>query len=72
MIIYVFNLKITIAVCLKYEHLVYDKHEHLYHEAGHLNEGVYVSVERRPITIRSYNVLHVIVTAGGNEGSGSL
>ena len=52
------NLKNNHSYCLKYEHLVYDKHEHFYlSEVGHLNEGVYVSKEDFPITIRS----HVLV-----------
>lgn len=62
------NLKNNHSYCLKYEHLVYDKHEHFYlSEVGHLNEGVYVSKEDFPITIRSARPGDVIVTAGGTK-----
>ena len=54
--------------CLKYEQLVYDKHEHFYlSKKGHLNEGVYLTDEDFPIMIRSYKPGDVIVTSGGTK-----
>lgn len=66
--IHVSKLKNSISYCLKYEQLVYDKHEHFYlSEVGHLNEGIYLTKEDFPITIRSSRPGDVINTAGGTK-----
>lgn len=62
------NLKNNDGYCLKYDYLVYDKHKYFYlSDEGHLNEGVYVTKEDFPITIRSLQPGDVIVTAGGTK-----
>lgn len=66
--IYVSNLKNPETYCLKYDHLVYDKHEYFYlSPTGHLNEGVYVQENDFPLTIRTIQDGDVIVTAGGTK-----
>lgn len=66
--IHVSKLKNNISYCLKYDQLVYDKHEHFYlSEVGHLNEGIHLTKEDFPITIRSSRPGDVINTAGGTK-----
>lgn len=66
--IYVSKLKNSFSYCLKYEQLVYDKHEHFYlSKEGHLNEGIYLTNDDFPITIRSVQPSDVIVTKGGTK-----
>lgn len=62
------NLKNNTSYCLKYAQLVYDKHEYFYlSDIGHLNEGIYLTKEDFPITIRSSRPGDVIQTAGGTK-----
>lgn len=62
------ELKKYNGYCLKYKQLVYDKHEHFYlSDKGHLNEGIYLTKEDFPITIRTYLPGDIIVTAGGTK-----
>lgn len=66
--IHVSKIKNSPCYCLKYDHLVYDKHEYFYlSEEGHLNEGVYLEQKDFPITIRSFKPGDEIVTAGGTK-----
>ena len=62
------KLKNNIGYCLKYEQIVYDKHEHFYlSKKGHLNEGIYLTNEDFPITIRTFRPGDTIVSAGGSK-----
>lgn len=62
------KLKNNIGYCLKYEQIVYDKHEHFYlSKKGHLNEGIYLTNEDFPITIRTFKPGDTIVSAGGSK-----
>lgn len=62
------KLKKYTGYCLKYKQLVYDKHEHFYlSNKGHLNEGIYLTKEDFPITIRTHLPGDTIVTAGGTK-----
>ena len=66
--IHVSKLKNSVSYCLKYNQLVYDKHEYFYlSEEGHLNEGIYLTKDDFPITIRSSRPGDVIITAGGTK-----
>lgn len=66
--IHVSKLKNSISYCLKYDQLVYDKHEYFYlSKEGHLNEGIYLTKEDFPIKIRSFRPGDVIDTAGGTK-----
>lgn len=62
------KLKNNIGYCLKYNQLVYDKHEHfILSKEGHLNEGISLTNEDFPITIRSSCPGDVIMTTGGTK-----
>lgn len=66
--IHVSKLKNSRDYCLKYNHLVYDKHDYFYlSDQGHLNEGICVTEDDFPITIRTFKPGDVIVTAGGTK-----
>ena len=66
--IHVSKIKNNQSYCLKYDHLVYDKHEYFYlSDEGHLNEGVYLSKKDFPIIIRSAKPGDMIITAGGTK-----
>lgn len=65
---YVVKTKSMEGYCLKYPYLVYDKHDYFYlSKEGHENEGVYLSAEDFPITIRSIRSGDVIMTSGGTK-----
>lgn len=56
------------SYCLKYESLVYDKHDYFYlDKTGHLNEGVYLSKGDFPIRIRTFCKGDSIITSGGTK-----
>ncbi len=66
--IYTSNNMNTREYCIKYEHLVYDRHEAFYlAKEGHLNEGVYLSEKDFPIVIRSFLPGDKIKTSGGTK-----
>lgn len=67
------NIRVSIdkengSYCLKYNYLVYDKHDYFYlSKAGHINEGIYLEQSDFPITIRCFRPGDVIKTSGGTK-----
>lgn len=66
--IYVLRKYTKRGYCLKYQSLVYDKHDYFYlSDTGHLNEGIALTKKDFPITIRTYQKGDSIVTHGGTK-----
>lgn len=62
------KLKNNTSFCLKFDQLVYDKYEYFtLSKIGHLNEGIYLTKDDFPITIRTSLPGDTIITAGGQK-----
>lgn len=54
--------------CLQYKQLIYDQQEYFYlSETGHINEGIYLTKQDFPLTIRTYRQGDTIVCHGGTK-----
>lgn len=66
--IYVLSKYTKQGYCLTYQSFVYDKHDYFYlSDTGHLNEGIALTKEDFPVTIRTYKKGDRIVTHGGTK-----